>query len=99
MAKDRRKKKYLQGMEHLKPVVPPQFQDNEAQDSRQKNGNVDIALDNSDTMEHVVLKKELITVLIIMTFLFLALVVLMYIDRTNTILLELAEKITSFFVK
>jgi len=84
MPKDKRKKKYLQGMEHLKPVAT------------EKSESVETVSDNT---KHSVLKKELTTVLIIMTFLFLALVILMYIDRSGSILLELAEKITSFFVK
>lgn len=96
MPKDKRKKKYLQGMEHLKSVAPAQFQDNTIQQFQQNSESVETVSDNA---KHLVLKKELITAFIIMTFLFLALVILMYIDRTSTILLELAEKITSFFVK
>ncbi len=96
MPKDKRKKKYLQGMEHLKPVAPAQSQEDVIQYSRQSSESMGPVPDNT---EHSVLKKELTTVLIIMTLLFLTLVTLMYIDRSSSILLELAEKITSFFVK
>ena len=96
MPKDKRKKKYLQGMEHLKAFASTQPHENESQHFQQNSESVKTVFNNT---KHSVLKKELTTAFVIMTFLFLALVILMYIDRTSTIMLELAEKITSFFVK
>jgi len=73
MPKDKRKKKYLQGMEHLKSVVSVQSQENKIQDGQQGSESIETI---SDSTEHSILKKDLIAVLIIMTFLFLGLIVL-----------------------
>ncbi|MFA5134801.1 MAG: hypothetical protein WC505_03335 [Patescibacteria group bacterium] len=89
MSKDKRKKKkYLQGMEHLRPST-------EHIKSAQS---VDFT-GSSAISEHQIIKKDLIITLLIISFLILCLISLFIVDQSGNILTNISEKITSLVIK
>ena len=89
MAKDRRKKKkFLQGMEHLKESVDQkqEFHSGEPINAESNTG-------------HRILRKDLMVSITIMSILILSLVGLMIFDNSSNILTNLSESISSLFIK
>jgi hypothetical protein len=94
MSKDKRKKKFFQGIEHLKKEVEGPM-----------TGKLGSQLVRSDlvnnglTSEHGYIRKDLIGVLIIMSLIIVVFAVLTYIDKTSNVLTDFAQKITSIVIK
>jgi len=89
MAKDKRKKKMLQGMEHLKAEI-------EHDTTVDKVSQVKVP---KSSVEHLLLKKDLIFIILLMSLFFLVLVCLMVFDKMSDNLGIFAEKVTSLFIK
>ena len=87
MAKDRRKKKYFQGMEHLQhtTITSPTTAAGASQESLDK--------------EHAFVRRDLIGVLVIMAVIAGILTGLTILDKKTDRLTVFAEKITSAVVK
>ena len=89
MAKDKRKRKYFQGMEHLKHEVE------DVSDHSIMPG-LD---DQQPSLERSLLRKDLIFIILLMSLFFLVLVGLMVLDKNSDYLSVLAEKISSLLIK
>ena len=90
MSKDKKKKKFLQGMEHLKnEYIAPTSQTVQPQTNNS----------SPDETLHHPLKKELVSILLIMSILFLLLIGLMVYDKSGDGLSTFAKKIVSIVIK
>lgn len=85
MAKDKRKKKYFQGIEHL---------EQEYVVSQEKSENI-----VSNKEEYRYLKKDLLTIILLILIFFGVLTGLTLLDKNTNYLTNLASKITSYFIK
>lgn len=88
MAKDKRKKKFLQGMEHLRESV----------EEKQKAQSIE-PLNAEYNKEHRILRKDLVISITIMSILILSLVGLMVLDNSGDFLTNLSGTISSIFIK
>ena len=94
MSKDKRKKKFFQGIEHLKKEVEgPMTAKLGSQLVRS-----DLVNDGL-TSEHAYIRKDLIGVIIIMSLIIVIFAVFAYIDKTSDVLTDFAQKITSIVIK
>lgn len=84
-----RNKRLWQGMEHLKTEMSSSDVDSHLTDMQSN--------DNRNNKEFILLKKELVFVVVIMSFLFLTLVGLMVYDKNAGGLAAFAEKVASIF--
>jgi hypothetical protein len=94
MSKDKRKKKFFQGMEHLQK----EFKGNETAKLSSQSAGIN-QVDRGLTTEHIYIRKDLIGVMIIMSLIFVAFAALTYIDKTSDVLTNFADKITSLVIK
>jgi hypothetical protein len=88
MSKDKRKKKFFQGMEHLREsvvTVQPTVVERENIESTNK--------------EHQYIKKDLLGVVVLMSIIIVIFIGLAVLDRSTNKLTLFAEKITSIVIK
>ena len=88
MAKDKRKKKFFQGMEHLHTEIENTTTKNDIKEE----------LKDSPVLLST-LKKDLLSVILLMSLFVLILIILMVFDKTSSSLTIFAGKITSLFIK
>jgi hypothetical protein len=92
MSKDKRKRKFFQGMEHLqetgsssdRSLVSPQLSSQE--------GAVEL-------IQHKYIKSDLIKVIVLVSVLLLVIIGLMFLDRTTDKVQIVAEKISSLIIR
>ena len=90
MSKDKRKKKFFQGMEHLREDVNRSQFNPAVQSGGTLGGN---------QLEHTYIKKDLLGVLVLMGLILIILVGLTIVDKRTDKLTQFAEKITSVVIK
>jgi hypothetical protein len=91
MSKDKRKRKFFQGMEHL----ADQAQKNVSAPTIQQSAGTDPA----SSLEHAYVRRDLFGVLVMMSVIALILVGLTILDKKTDKLTVFAEKITSIVIK
>ena len=82
---DKRKKKYFQGLEHLKSEI--------------ETSQETTAVTEESLVESRFLKKDLIKVIILMIIFIVVIAGLTVLDKQTTYLTDIAQKITSIFIK
>jgi hypothetical protein len=90
MSKDKRKKKYFQGMEHLQ---------HQAIQQPAPSANAQVSLGTQISTESEYIKKDLRNVIILMSIIVLLMAGLTILDKKTDKLTTFAEKITSVVIK
>lgn len=94
MSKDKRKKKFFQGMEHLAQSSQPATIGGPVE----KQG-AHVVLTTSQVAEHQYVRKDLIRVLVLVFCLLLVLVALMVLDWQTSVVKTLSEHIYSLIIR
>ncbi|MBU0597790.1 hypothetical protein KKF61_02220 [Patescibacteria group bacterium] len=89
MPKNKKKKKFLQGMEHLKQEIGVESVQSTSETSTE----------NSISSSHSILKKELLSAMVLISVLTLVLVGLMILDQQTNYINSFASKVMSFINK
>ncbi len=91
MSKDKRKKKFFQGMEHL--------QSNDSFSSPVISVQHTSVMSENEILQHKYVKGDLFRVISLVVFLLCVLGGLMYLDQTTSKVQYMAEKITSIVIR
>ncbi|MFH1207213.1 MAG: hypothetical protein V1668_01250 [Patescibacteria group bacterium] len=92
MSKDKRKRKFFQGMEHLTQPSSPASPGSQV-------APIAINVDSIDLLQHKYVRKDLNRVIVLVSFLLLIIIGLYFVDKKTNNIQYLAEKVTSLVIR